>query len=135
MTSDLHRVSPQRHGLWLMYLPRYLDESGEIKADPGIDRGFVEFTAAVVARATRAAAGKRPGRVACHAYGKPLTCSGVIETEIAQWPRRIEWWCTVCGNSGSIFGWEWTRWNRMDLWGDEEKVEKKEKKRKRKRAA
>jgi hypothetical protein len=110
--SVQHRFPGARRGLWLTYLPQYLDEHGEIKGDPGIDRRFVEFTTAVVAMATRAAAGKRPGRVACRAHGKPVTCPGEIETEIAQLPRRIEWWCPVYSDSGSIFGWEWTRWNR-----------------------
>jgi hypothetical protein len=59
-------------------------------------------------------------------------CPGAIETAIEPWPRRIEWWCPVCGDSGSVFGWEWTRWNRMDLWGRGRKVVKK---RKRKMAA
>ena len=106
----------------MMYLPPYLDERGEIKADPGIDRAFVEFTTAVAAVATRAAAGKRPGRVACQAHGRKVNCPGVLATSIEQWPRRIEWWCPACGDSGSIFGWEWTRWNRMDLWGSEKTV-------------
>ena len=115
VTPGRLKVSSERRGLWLTYLPHHLDEDGEIKGEPGIDRTFVEFTTAVVAMATRAAAGKRPGRVACRAHGKPVTCPGEIETEIAQLPRRIEWWCSVCGNSGSIFGWEWTRWNRSKM--------------------
>jgi len=110
---SVHHKSPsERHGFWLTYLPHFLDEHGEIKQDPGIDRRFVEFTTAVTAMATHAAAGKRKGRVACRAYGTPVTCPGEIETEIAQLPRRIEWWCPVCWDSGSVFGWEWTRWNR-----------------------
>jgi hypothetical protein len=62
--SVQHRFPGARRGLWLTYLPQYLDEHGEIK------------------------------------------------TEIAQLPRRIEWWCPVYSDSGSIFGWEWTRRNR-----------------------
>ena len=122
MRSDGHRHGPKRRGFWLMHLPDYLDGNGEIKADPGVDRVFVEFTTAVVAKATRTAAGKQPGRAACPGYGRKVTCSGAIDTSIEQWPRRIEWWCPACGDSGSIFGWEWTRWNRMDLWGSETKV-------------
>jgi hypothetical protein len=53
----------------LRYLPRYLDEYGESKGDPVINRRFIEFTTAVVAMATRAAAGTWPGRVACRVYG------------------------------------------------------------------
>jgi hypothetical protein len=44
--------------------------------------------------------------------GSPVRFSGEIETEIAQLPRRLERWCPVCRDSGSVFGWEWTRWNR-----------------------
>jgi hypothetical protein len=134
MTKAMSTVAgaPGRHGFWSAYLPDYLDADGAIKVDARIDRTFVEFTTAVTALATRAAAGKRPGRVACRAYGKHVTCSGAVEAAIEPWPRRIEWWCPVCGDSGSIFGWEWTRWNRMDLWGRGKKVVKK---RKRKKAA
>jgi hypothetical protein len=44
-----------------------------------------------------------------------VTCPGEIETEIAQLPRRIEWWCPMCSDSVSVFGWEWARWNRSKM--------------------
>jgi hypothetical protein len=66
MTKAMSKVAsaPGRHGFWSAYLPHYLDADDAIQADPRIDRKFVEFTTAVTAMATRAAAKKKSKKAA-----------------------------------------------------------------------
>lgn len=99
-------------GVLQTYLPLFLEKDGSVQRETTGVRALAEFLTGVVAVGTRAAAGKRPGRVACRCHTATGPCPGVICAAVEARPSRLEWWCPVCGDSGAITGWQGTPWDR-----------------------
>jgi hypothetical protein len=111
-TADGYVLRMDRGGMLQTYLRYYLEPDGSLGHEVGALRPTTAFLCEVVAMGTRKAAGKRPGSVRCVSYPTTGGCGAPIETRMAQAPRRLEWWCPKCGASGTIRGFEGTRWDR-----------------------
>ena len=111
-TADGYVLRIDRGGMLQTYLRYYLEPDGSLGRELGALQPTTAFLCEVVAMGTRKAAGKRPGSVRCVSHQADGRCGAPVETLMAQAPRRLEWWCPKCGISGTIRGFEGTRWDR-----------------------
>ena len=93
-------------------LSLYLEPDGSVRRELGGLHALYEFLCEVAAMGTRKAAGKRPGTVRCVSYTASGDCGTPVEVVMEERPRRLVWRCPKCAASGSIRGFEGTRWDR-----------------------
>ena len=102
-------------GVLQTYLPLYLEPDGSVRRDLGGLHPLYEFLCEVAAMGTRKAAGKRPGTVRCVSYTASGGCGTPVDVVMEERPRRLVWRCPKCAASGSIRGFEGTRWDRSKM--------------------
>ena len=109
--APLRLEASARFGVLQTYLRLYLDPGGELLSEPSGVRDLAQFLASAVVAGTGETAARHG--VACRTLNG--SCSGAVETRLEAQARRVVWQCPVCGLSGSIAGWEGTRWDRRPV--------------------
>lgn len=104
-------------GAWITDLGHFLDADGWVGPKSGPARSLAIFLAGIAAWVSRAPTGE-PDRtnVSCRRRPGRVPCEGEILASLDQDSRTIDWACPMCGDHGTINGWEGTRWDcRADL--------------------
>ena len=96
--------------IWIVDLRDYLNPDGTIVDFAG--RAQAEYFANIVVHTT-ANMDDRAG-VRCRRRPRHQRCAGRVVSDIStDKDEPIHWFCPVCGDNGSISGWQNTRWDRI----------------------
>lgn len=92
----------------------FLDEDDDIpKEIPGPALKLALFLGAIVAWVTIRKAGQiERTNVPCRKSTGRRRCEGIIYAMMEADKATIAWECPICGECGSITGWEGTQWDR-----------------------
>jgi hypothetical protein len=98
--------------MWIVDLRHYLDEQGAIGIKSGPGLRLAEHITAIVQETT----GDPDGddlypKVPCRRRPNRKPCPGEIASFIDPDDQQIIWLCPVCGDSGTISGWQLTLWD------------------------
>lgn len=96
-------------------LHHFLDEHGTIpEGIQGLARNLALFLGAIAAWVTIRHVGQYElTNVPCRrSPGRRRRCSGTIYARLEADGAMITWECPVCGDNGTINGWEGTLWDR-----------------------
>jgi hypothetical protein len=97
---------------FIVDLRHYLDPDGSIAPKSGPAFRIAEYFAAIVQEITSDVWGKRQfSKVRCRRRPKRKPCKGEIVSFLDPDDGSILWRCPVCGDNGSIYGWEGTFWD------------------------
>lgn len=100
---------------WVVDMRHYLDEeTGRLSERvPSRVLNLALFFGSIVAWVTdHLPEGDSHTNVPCRRSPGRRRCLGEIVAELNRANGYIEWRCTVCGDNGTIHGWEDTPWNR-----------------------
>jgi hypothetical protein len=97
---------------WITDLTHFLAPDGSVAPQNGPAKRLADYLTRIVvdatvpiemdSRSTVVRCRRRPGR-------RP--CVGEIETDIDSETEDIDWWCSVCGEQGSISHWKDSLWD------------------------
>jgi hypothetical protein len=97
---------------WVVDLRHYLDEHGAIAPKSGSAYRLAQYFATIVREITADIGGEIYfARVRCRRKPKRKPCPGEIDSVIDPESGVIVWECPVCGDNGTIRGWEGTLWD------------------------
>lgn len=98
--------------VWITDLSHFLAADGSIGPKAGPVKRLADYLTKIVADATTTSATiEAPTVVRCRRRPGRKPCDGEIETDINPETEQIIWWCTVCGDEGSISHWKGSLWD------------------------
>jgi len=93
----------------------FLDDEGDLPDLPGPALNIVLFLGSIVAWVTRLHATEpEVTNVPCRRKPGRKRCVGDIVALLNENDLSISWECLVCGDHGTINGWQSTLWDRSD---------------------
>jgi len=101
---------------WIVDLRHFLNEDGSIAPESGRARRLAQHFAAIVRELT-AELGDEVyfPKVRCRRRPNRKRCPGEIDSTLDTENRAILWVCPICGDNGSIQGWEGTLWDFSEV--------------------
>jgi hypothetical protein len=93
-------------------LTHFLTKEGAIAPMTGAARRLAYFLGSVVVDATSLECEREQGKsLKCRRRPGRKACPGEIETDLEPETDEIVWWCTACGENGTISNWKGTLWD------------------------
>jgi hypothetical protein len=101
---------------WIVDLRHFLNADGSIAPKSGRARRLAQHFAAIVREIT-AELGEETyfPKVRCRRKPGRKRCCGEIESILDPDSGAIVWRCPICGDNGSIQGWEGTLWDFSEV--------------------
>jgi len=98
--------------MWSTNMQHFLDEKGSTDRTPVEVKELADHFGAIVAAVTLDFTGRaiEVSGITCRNPKSP-DCVGTIMGYLGQNLHNIEWYCTVCDDSGVITGWDGTLWD------------------------
>ena len=98
---------------WITDMRHFLDESGGLPDLPGQALSLALFQGSIVAWMTsRSVQASERTNVYCRRRPRGRRCVGEIDAQF-DGRRSVAWRCPVCGDRGTISGWQHTPWDRL----------------------
>ncbi|MEE2003039.1 hypothetical protein QWY20_16390 [Alkalimonas sp. MEB108] len=97
---------------WIVDLRHYLNEYGAIAISSGPGLRLAEYFTAITQETTGDPYGEQLyPKVPCRRRPNRKPCVGEIASYIDPDDQQIVWICPVCGDNGTISGWQGTLWD------------------------